>query len=136
MVGASCSQWIACSPMRNGGGGRPLNSVVRVQMEARVEPRSHLERVAELERTLKGVTLFEHHYYLLVFGSFELEFGKPHRRLRIVWDGRERFLTVQRSNFPNQSSHPEWKNEQLIRVPAEMDVFETIENVVRAEFAL
>ena len=28
MVGASCSQWIACSPMRNGGLGRPLNSVV------------------------------------------------------------------------------------------------------------
>jgi hypothetical protein len=29
-VGASCSQWIACSPTRNGGGGRPLNSVVRL----------------------------------------------------------------------------------------------------------
>jgi hypothetical protein len=29
MVGALCSQWIACSPGRNGGGGRPLNSVVR-----------------------------------------------------------------------------------------------------------
>src|SRR5258706_14882535 len=29
MVGASCSQWIACSPMRKGGCGRPLNSVVR-----------------------------------------------------------------------------------------------------------
>ena len=27
-MGASCSQWIACSPVRNGGGGRPLNSVV------------------------------------------------------------------------------------------------------------
>jgi len=28
-VGASCSQWIARSPMRKGGGGRPLNWVVR-----------------------------------------------------------------------------------------------------------
>src|SRR5436190_20931597 len=28
MVGASCSQWIACSPMPNGAGGRPLNSLV------------------------------------------------------------------------------------------------------------
>ena len=31
MVGVSCSQWIACSPMRNGGRGRPLNSVVSDQ---------------------------------------------------------------------------------------------------------
>lgn len=28
IVGASCSQWIACSPMHNGSGGWPLNSVV------------------------------------------------------------------------------------------------------------
>ena len=31
-MGASCSQWIACSPMCNGGGGRPLNSVVRAHV--------------------------------------------------------------------------------------------------------
>ena len=38
MVGASCSKWIACSPMRNGGGGRPLNSVVRhLRMKRRRE---------------------------------------------------------------------------------------------------
>src|SRR5262249_3017720 len=29
MVGAPSSQWIACSAARNGGGGRPLNWVVR-----------------------------------------------------------------------------------------------------------
>src|SRR5207248_3298182 len=28
MVGVPCSQWIACSPVRNGGCGRPLNWVV------------------------------------------------------------------------------------------------------------
>jgi hypothetical protein len=31
-VGAPCSQWIACSPVRNGGSGRPLNWVVRRHM--------------------------------------------------------------------------------------------------------
>jgi hypothetical protein len=36
MVGASCSQWIACSPMRNGGGGRPLNSVVRSHLSEKM----------------------------------------------------------------------------------------------------
>ena len=33
-MAAPCSQWIACSPVREGSGGRPLNSVVRQHLSA------------------------------------------------------------------------------------------------------
>src|SRR5260221_14345190 len=47
-MGASCSQWIACSPMRNGGGGRPLNWVVSHQMRTR-EHRNNEGRLTGFE---------------------------------------------------------------------------------------
>jgi hypothetical protein len=106
-------------------------------MESHIEAPRHLEQIAELERVLQaiGVTLYEHHYHYLIFGSFELVVGKPHRRMKIVWDGKESCLTVERSKFPNQGAHPEWKHEQLLRISSDA-VVETIEQVVRAEFAL
>src|SRR5258706_6958273 len=49
MTAASCSQWIACSPMRNGSGGRPLNSVVRrhLGMSSLLQPKAVLTRLHE-----------------------------------------------------------------------------------------
>ena len=34
-MGAPCSQWIACSPVRKGSAGRPVTRIVRLRMNRR-----------------------------------------------------------------------------------------------------
>jgi hypothetical protein len=39
-----------------------------------------------------GIAILEHAYYALAFGSFVLVVGRPRRRLKFNWDGKEFFL--------------------------------------------
>jgi hypothetical protein len=64
-VGALSSQWIACSASRKGGRGRPLNSVVRLHLNANPHTPPPRERVAApLEAPL---TIWSRLRYALVF---------------------------------------------------------------------
>lgn len=51
-MGALCSQWIACSPGRNGGRGRPLNAIVR-QMRKPSSATGHSD--ARFKRTVERI---------------------------------------------------------------------------------
>ena len=60
IVGLSCSQWIACSPMRNGGCGRPFNWVVRRQIGAMSQEISFIR--ARIDDAGRIVTLVNRAY--------------------------------------------------------------------------
>ena len=57
--GALCSQWIACSPGRNGGGGRPLNRTVRHLVNERRKMSIAMNFEIECEREDDGRWLAE-----------------------------------------------------------------------------
>lgn len=71
----------------------------------------HLEQVAALAERLSryGLTVFYHQYDDTAFGNFVLEIGRPHHRLRFVWDGRDSALVTSESGFQNQTSPASWK---------------------------
>jgi hypothetical protein len=71
----------------------------------------HLQELAVVLETLRPhrVTLYEHHYNHQAFGSFEVVIGRPHRRLRFLWDGREFRLAAEESNFSGAGDYPQWR---------------------------
>jgi hypothetical protein len=56
----------------------------------------HFDRMTRLANALaaRGIAIYEHHYFMLGFGSFRLELGTRHKRWRFSWDGKEGFLDV------------------------------------------
>ena len=53
MVAAPCSQWIACSPVRNGHRGWPLNRIVRLHVEPLQQPTQEHLRVSHTDERLR-----------------------------------------------------------------------------------
>lgn len=56
----------------------------------------HLDRLSRLATALagRGLAIYEHHYYMLVMGSFRLEVGTRHERWVVSWDGKEGFIDI------------------------------------------
>lgn len=57
----------------------------------------------------QGLTIFEHKYRYLAFGSWSLIIGKDKDRMMFSWDGKESYLGVGKSNFQNSNSSPNWE---------------------------
>jgi hypothetical protein len=58
----------------------------------------HFEFLAELVRDLRaeGFGVYSHRYEYLAFGSWMIDVGTRHRRLRLSYDGKEGSLQVSR----------------------------------------
>lgn len=63
----------------------------------------------ESECDTLGITLYEHSYSHLAFGSWSIVAGKPHHRMLFSWDGKGSYLGIGESEFTNSSSSPEWR---------------------------
>jgi len=55
----------------------------------------HLRMLIKISGELKdeGIALYCHEYHSMSFGSFSVEFGKPHYRVLCNWDGKDFVLT-------------------------------------------
>jgi len=69
----------------------------------------HFSSIAGLEPKLSArkVRIFRHQYDYLNFGSWILEIGQPHKRLRFVRDGKERLLFVSMADLSSQGERPD-----------------------------
>ncbi len=95
----------------------------------------HIERLRALQAGLPaGVAVLEHHYRLLLMGSFVMEVGTEHDRLRFSWDGREFFLNVERSRLPSRSSVPAWGPAGNERIAPPASVWDAIHRWCQREF--
>ena len=56
-----------------------------------------------------GLTIFEHHYHYLAFGSWSLIVGKDKHRMMFSWDGKESYLGIGKSNFQNSNASSNWE---------------------------
>lgn len=74
----------------------------------------------------EGIGLYEHSFDAQHFGSFTVVFGRPHERVRFVWDGRENTLEVLIGKFPNSSQPAAWVHEMFVSLPDGQGVFEEI----------
>jgi hypothetical protein len=115
----------------------PLNEIVRLRMNDEQWSADHLRELAAILETLRPhrVMLYEHHYNLQAFGSFEVVIGRPHRRLRFLWDGREFLLGAQESNFVGAVDPPQWR--ELVSTQLESSkVFGEICEITSQAFAI
>jgi hypothetical protein len=56
------------------------------------------------------VRLYEQHYYYESFGSWEIVIGRPHKRMRFIWDRKENQLITETSLYHNSKSWAEWEH--------------------------
>jgi hypothetical protein len=99
----------------------------------------HTELLNEL--TLKademGLTMFEHSYNHLAFGSWFVIFGKPHHRLHFSWDGKDSYLNISESDFGNSNSLPNWKpisTNNSVSTTEQENIFEFIINKLGEQY--
>ena len=71
----------------------------------------HLEGVLLLAGRLasRGISIYEHKFDPLFFGSWYLVAGTRHHRFKFFWDGRDECFTVERSSFPDGSFRGDWQ---------------------------
>jgi hypothetical protein len=85
---------------------------------------------------LAGLTLYEHHYRYLGFGSFTIELGQPHKRLQYKWDGKERFLVCSTATLSGQGENPQWKEFSTLELPADNQPLAFIKATLDEHFAI
>jgi hypothetical protein len=97
-------------------------------MESFASSLQHLESLLRFARELQGegIGLYEHSFDAQAFGSFIVVFGRPHERVRFVWDGRESTLEVLVGKFHNSSQPANWVHERFVSLPGGQGVFEEI----------
>jgi hypothetical protein len=99
----------------------------------------HIERVKRLAEGLHedGIGVLEHSYYALAFGSFVLVVGRPRKRLKFSWDGKEFFLDVLYAEGDSSAVISTWahrENRQLGAVDQD-ELFGIIEEMAKREFS-
>jgi hypothetical protein len=55
------------------------------------------------------LTIFEHQYNYMVFGSWLMVIGKSKHRMKFNWDGKESYLGISVSEFQNSNSPANWE---------------------------
>ena len=76
-----------------------------------------------------GLVLY-HCEYRFSFGSWQIEAGTPHARLRIVRDGKERALTCATARVTSQGSVPQWGEQDSVALD-KVSTSEQIQNLLR-----
>jgi len=76
--------------------------------------KSHFEHLARLSQELgdDGIAVYCHRYDALSFGSWVVEAGTRHRRVRVTYDGREGLLRLDDAVVNSNSSPTEWRERE------------------------
>jgi hypothetical protein len=97
--------------------GPPVGNAAAIAGESLVEHHkaTEFDTMHDVARFLmaNGLVLY-HCEYRFSFGSWQVEAGTPHRRLRIVRDGKERTLTCASARVNNAGSIPQWHQEEPV----------------------
>jgi hypothetical protein len=75
---------------------------------------TYFEQLARLSKKLgdDGIALYSHRYDALSFGSWVVDAGTRHRRVRVTYDGREGLLRVEDAVVNSNSSPTEWRERE------------------------
>ena len=96
-----------------------------------------LDSLAELAHRLNrhDIAIYDLAYHYWAFGSWTLVAGRPHRRLRFQFDGKEEALSISQSDFSDSQSQANWKALQNPALPSGAGVdpaqlFDVVERVL------
>jgi hypothetical protein len=89
---------------------------------------SHLERLLRVLKNLqpRGISLYEHQYHPVAFGSFVAVLGHARKRVKFSWDGREFMLSVSFANFPTKNARANWIHHADISLPNGKGLYQDI----------
>jgi hypothetical protein len=92
------------------------------------------EALAELAKSLADdeLAIYEASFNYLAFGGWTLVTGTSHKRWRFDFDGKEGWLEVFASEYPNQGSPSQWKSIDRRQVGAHANCsqqFELVRNI-------
>jgi hypothetical protein len=98
----------------------------------------HIRRLEDLAEALgkDGIAVLEHSYHALAFGNFVLVVGRPTKRLKFSWDGKEFFLDVFYTEGDASAVMGKWEHRENRRLGSvdHDELFRTIEEMSRREF--
>lgn len=99
----------------------------------------HLEAVHAMAQRLSAldISIYEHSYRALAFGSWTIEAGKRKERARCVWDGRDEVLTVEQG-VSSDSQRTDWQpvEGEGDGVKHSAQALEVVETFLRRKFAV
>ena len=103
----------------------------------------HFKAIVDIGERIKeiDVSIYEHHYYPIVFGSWTLIVGKRKERTKFDWDGRDGYLQYSEASFPDSSysnSNVEWthiKNEG-VNYDDPVSVYERIKKYLLTKYCV
>lgn len=77
-----------------------------------------VEQLMDVARAVAvhGLVVYRCGYDCLTFGSWFIESGSSHRRLRIVWDGSDGTLRCSTACLQNASAIPEWEERKTVSI--------------------
>jgi hypothetical protein len=106
-------------------------------MELAKDSVQHLERLLGIAKELasEGIALYGHEHHPLSFGSFSVEFGKPHHLVLCHWDGKESVLSISFAKVKNQIAPRRWTHDAYISLPDGEGVYEEIASNVKTMVA-
>ena len=80
--------------------------------------KQHLAAILSLAEHLAShsFAVFEHVYHYLQFGSWVLVIGNRHRRVQLVWDGKESLLRCSVSRLSGSSATPDWQSTDCLQI--------------------
>lgn len=91
----------------------------------------HFERILLLAKYLssRGISIYEEKFDPLFFGSWYVIVGTRHHRFKFFWDGRDEWLTIEESEFPDSGSRGQWRRiaDQAVDARHGEDPFKHIE---------
>lgn len=89
--------------------GTPLLSDAEVS-------KNYFEHLARLSKELGdgGIAVYSHRYDALSFGSWVVDAGTRHRRVRVTYDGREGLLRFENAVVRSSASAIEWREGETL----------------------
>ena len=95
---------------------------------------TYFGQLAELSRRLDevGIALYSHRYDFLAFGSWMVEAGTRHRRVRVTYDGREGLLRFEDAFVHSSKSPIEWRERECQFVSRTAASERAMEAIVRS----
>lgn len=100
----------------------------------------HIRLLEDLAEALgkDGIGVLEHSYHALAFGSFVLVVGRPAKRLKFSWDGKEFFLDVFHAEGDASAVMGKWEHRENRRLgPVDPEeLFRIMEDMSRKEFGV
>lgn len=79
---------------------------------------THFEQLARVSKKLgdHGIALYSHRYDALSFGSWVVDAGTRHRRVRATYDGREGLLRFEKAAVDSSTSSIDWREGESLGV--------------------